>query len=196
MSNQKTPQQILELLKKPKSFAGLVIVVLGLVATQDSMQLFESFTNQGQTTSESSQQVASNQSSEASTSGQSVTSQSASTDTSGVVVEEGQAYTSPEEVAAYIDQYDELPVNYITKDEAEELGWVSNQGNLWEVTDQMSIGGDYFGNYEEVLPTDDEYREADVNYEGGFRGSERLIYSDDGDIYYTDDHYETFEQLY
>ncbi|OYQ68048.1 ribonuclease domain-containing protein [Aerococcus sp. 1KP-2016] len=196
MSNQKTPQQILELLKKPKSLAGLVIVVLGLVATQDPMQLFESFTDQGQTTSESSQQVASNQSNEASTSGQSVTSQSVSTDTSGVVVEEGQAYTSPEEVAAYIDQYDKLPVNYITKDEAEELGWVSNQGNLWEVTDQMSIGGDHFGNYEEVLPTDDEYREADVNYEGGFRGSERLIYSDDGDIYYTDDHYETFEQLY
>ncbi|RPA60574.1 ribonuclease [Aerococcus agrisoli] len=196
MSNQKTPQQILELLKKPKSRAGLVIVVLGLVATQDPMQLFESFTNPDQATSQSSQQVSSSQTTVSSASGQSETSNSTSTNSSDVVVEEGQAYSSPEEVAAYIDQYDELPVNYITKDEAEELGWVSNQGNLWEVTDQMSIGGDYFGNYEEVLPTDDEYREADVNYEGGFRGSERLIYSDDGDIYYTDDHYESFEQLY
>lgn len=111
-------------------------------------------------------------------------------------VAEDRTYTSPEEVAAYIDQYDTLPENYITKSEAEDLGWESSDGNLWEVAEGMSIGGDYFGNYEGLLPEEDDYQEADVNYDGGFRGAERIIYSDDGDIYYTDDHYESFQQLY
>lgn len=111
------------------------------------------------------------------------------------VAEDG-TYTRPEEVAAYIDQYDALPENYITKSEAEDRGWESSDGNLWEVAEGMSIGGDYFGNYEGLLPEEDDYREADVNYDGGFRGAERIIYSDDGDIYYTDDHYESFQQLY
>lgn len=107
-----------------------------------------------------------------------------------------ESYGSPEKVAAYLNIYEELPPNYITKDEAEALGWVSSEGNLWEVTDQMSIGGDYFGNYEGQLPEDDKYREADVNYQGGYRKAERIVYSDDGDIYYTPDHYQSFDQLY
>ena len=60
----------------------------------------------------------------------------------------------------------------------------------------MCIGGDYFGNKEGLLPEEDDYTECDVNYEGGFRGAERIVFSDDGDIYYTGDHYESFEQLY
>lgn len=112
------------------------------------------------------------------------------------VVEYGESYSSIEEVAAYLDTYEELPPNYITKNEAEALGWVSSEGNLWEVTDQMSIGGDYFGNYEGQLPEEDEYREADVNYQGGYRKAERIVYSDDGDIYYTPNHYKSFNQLY
>ena len=105
-------------------------------------------------------------------------------------------YTTPEDVALYIHLYGELPGNFITKREAQELGWDSKEGNLWEVADGMSIGGDRFGNREGLLPEDEEYTECDVNYNGGFRGSERLGFSDDGDIYYTADHYETFEQLY
>lgn len=113
-------------------------------------------------------------------------------------VVEGEAYSAPAEVAAYLNQYQELPPNYLTKQEAAELGWDSDAGNLWEVTDQMSIGGDHFGNYEGLLPEEKgrEYHEADVNYEGGYRGPERLVYSNDGLIFYTADHYETFEQLY
>lgn len=111
-------------------------------------------------------------------------------------IEFGEAYSSTDEVAAYLNVFEELPPNYLTKAEAKELGWVSSEGNLWNVTAQMSIGGDYFGNYEGLLPEEDSYREADVNYKGGYREAERIIFSDDGDIYYTPDHYQTFELLY
>ena len=62
----------------------------------------------------------------------------------------------------------------------------------------MSIGGDYFGNYEGLLPEDDDrdYYECDIDYEGGYRNAKRIIFSDDGLIFYTEDHYESFEQLY
>ena len=105
-------------------------------------------------------------------------------------------YYSTEDVALYLYTYGELPDNFITKKEAQKLGWDNKKGNLWEVADGMCIGGDYFGNYEGLLPEEDEYIECDVNYEGGYRGAERIIFSDDGDIYYTGDHYESFEQLY
>ena len=72
-----------------------------------------------------------------------------------------------------------------------------NKGNLWDVADGMSIGGDRFGNREGILPEGENYRECDVNYAGGYRDAERLVYStDDFDIYYTADHYESFELLY
>ena len=113
-------------------------------------------------------------------------------------IDENGTYTSKEEVAAYLHEYGHLPSNFITKKEARNLGWVSSEGNLWEVADGMSIGGDIFGNREGLLPEDDArvYYECDVNYEGGFRGSERVVFSDDGLIYYTGDHYESFELLY
>lgn len=113
-------------------------------------------------------------------------------------VTEGQSYSTKNEVAAYIRQFNALPPNYLTKDEAEELGWDNSEGNLWEVTDGMSIGGDFFGNREGLLPKKSgrTYYEADINYYGGFRGAERIVYSNDGLIFYTDDHYESFEQLY
>jgi len=107
-------------------------------------------------------------------------------------------YSTPDDVAAYLHVYRQLPANYITKAEAANLGWDSSQGNLWEVTDHKSIGGDRFGNREGKLPQADgrQWFECDVNYQGGFRGAERLVYSDDGLIYYTTDHYQTFIKLY
>lgn len=113
-------------------------------------------------------------------------------------IDEDGYYSSPEDVALYIHTYDELPDNYLTKEEARELGWEASEGNLWEVTDEMLIGGDYFGNREGLLPEEEgrNYFEADVNYEGGYRGAERLVYSNDGLIYFTDDHYDSFQQLY
>ena len=113
------------------------------------------------------------------------------------LVEEDGWYDDVETVAAYLIAYEELPDNYLTKKEAETLGWVSKEGNLWEVAEGMSIGGDYFGNYEGLLP-EGKYRECDIDYDGGYRGEERLIYTTQGDlyIYYTDDHYESFELIY
>ncbi|MGM0396881.1 MAG: ribonuclease domain-containing protein [Bacillota bacterium] len=107
-------------------------------------------------------------------------------------------YTSPEDVALFIHTYGRLPDNYITKEEAMDLDWDAQEGNLWEATDRMSIGGNRFGNREKLLPEADgrQYYEADVNYEGGYRGAERIVYSNDGLVFYTKDHYESFEQLY
>lgn len=113
-------------------------------------------------------------------------------------VEEDGEYTSKEEVAEYIYLYGHLPGNFITKNEAKDLGWVSKEGNLDEVAPGMSIGGDYFGNYEGILPEEDgrDYHECDIDFDGTYRNAKRIVYSNDGLIYYTEDHYETFELLY
>lgn len=115
----------------------------------------------------------------------------------GLIDEDGW-YDTLEEVAEYIHTYGKLPGNFITKNEARDLGWVSSEGNLWEVAEGMSIGGDKFGNREGLLPEAEGrvWYECDINYHGGFRGSERIVYSNDGLIYYTADHYESFDKLY
>lgn len=119
-------------------------------------------------------------------------------DTDVILPDEDGSYTSREEIALYIHTYGKLPENFITKKEAQALGWDNKAGNLWEVAPGMSIGGDRFGNYEGLLPDADgrKYYECDIDYEGGYRGSKRIIFSNDGLIYYTEDHYESFEQLY
>ena len=118
--------------------------------------------------------------------------------TEDLIVEYGEYYYSRDEVALYLYAFCELPPNYITKHEAMGLGWNSRRGNLWEVADGMCIGGDIFRNYEGYLPRQKgrTYYECDVDYEGGFRDKDRLIFSNDGLIYYTGDHYETFTLLY
>ena len=111
-------------------------------------------------------------------------------------IEADKAYTTKEDVALYIHLYEELPPNYLTKAEALALGWEAEKGNLWDVSDRMSIGGDRFSNLEGLLPEDKKYFECDIDYQGGYRGAKRLVYSDDGWIYYTADHYDSFELLY
>lgn len=120
------------------------------------------------------------------------------TEDSGKTPDEAGQYSSRDEVALYLHLYGHLPDNFITKQRAKELGWDSQKGNLWEVAPGMSIGGDRFGNYEELLPVKDgrKYYECDIDYEGGFRGAKRIVFSNDGLIYYTEDHYESFELLY
>ncbi len=118
--------------------------------------------------------------------------------TDELLVEYGYDYYSDEEVALYLYVFRELPANYLTKDEAYDLGWSSSKGNLWQVAYGLVIGGDKFGNREGLLPDDinRQWYEADVNYEGGYRGSERILFSNDGLIYVTYDHYESFTLLY
>jgi len=109
---------------------------------------------------------------------------------------ESGSYTDVDDVAYYLHTYGHLPDNYITKNEAQDAGWVSHKGNLWDVAYGMSIGGDRYGNYDGQLPKGEKYYEADVNYDGGYRGEERIVYTEDGDVWYTSDHYESFEKLY
>jgi len=105
------------------------------------------------------------------------------------------SYTSKADVALYIHTYGCLPDNFITKNEAKKLGWEG--GSLEPFAPGMCIGGDRFGNYEGLLPEDRDYRECDIDTLGkSSRGAKRIVFSDDGLIYYTDDHYESFELLY
>ena len=105
------------------------------------------------------------------------------------------SYTSKEDVALYIHLYGELPLNFMTKKQARDLGWEG--GSLEPVAPGMCIGGDWFGNYEGLLPEDREYTECDIDTLGKkSRGAKRIVFSDDGLIYYTEDHYESFELLY
>lgn len=99
----------------------------------------------------------------------------------------------PQQIVNYLDAHGKLPDNFITKAEAEALGWDSRQNYVSDVAPGKSIGGDRFGNYEGLLPRDD-YREADCWYESGPRNACRLVFSDDA-YYYTEDHYETFQEL-
>ena len=107
-------------------------------------------------------------------------------------------YDQAREVAAYLHTYGRLPQNYITKAEAEELGWDNRTVTLDQVAPGKSIGGSHFGNYEGQLPSAPgrSWRECDIDASNGVRGVKRLVYSSDGLIYYTDDHYQTFERLY
>ncbi len=116
----------------------------------------------------------------------------------GLTVSEDGEYTSKEEVALYIHLYNHLPGNYITKKEAQELGWDSSLGNLNKVAPGKSIGGDKFGNREGLLPKKSGrvYYECDIDYIKGSRNAKRIVFSNDGLIYYTEDHYETYELLY
>lgn len=107
------------------------------------------------------------------------------------------SYTTKEDVALYLSLYGCLPGNFMTKSEARELGWEG--GSLEPYAPGMCIGGDHFGNYEGLLPEADgrEYTECDIDTLGAdSRGTKRIVFSNDGLIYYTGDHYESFELLY
>ena len=107
-------------------------------------------------------------------------------------------YTSKEDVALYLYTYQKLPSNFVTKSEAQKMGWDSSKDNLQKVCKGCSIGGDRFGNREGLLPDKKgrKYYECDIDYKGGSRNAKRIVYSNDGLIYYTNDHYQSFELLY
>lgn len=118
-------------------------------------------------------------------------------ETAADVLDEDGSYTTKEDVALYLHTYGHLPPNFITKKEAEKAGW--SGGSLDRVLPGMCIGGDYFGNYEGQLPKANgrKWTECDINTLGKkSRGPERIIFSNDGLIYYTPDHYESFELMY
>ena len=112
----------------------------------------------------------------------------------GQAIAEDGSYTTKEDVALYIHTYGKLPPNFITKKAAQKLGWEG--GSLEPYAPGKCIGGNYFGNYEGILP-EGNYKECDIDTLGKkSRGAKRIIYSDDGRIYYTEDHYKAFTKLY
>ena len=106
-------------------------------------------------------------------------------------------YYSAEDVALYLVTYGELPSNFITKNEARDLGWEG--GSVQKYLEGAAIGGDKFGNREGILPKANgrQYYECDIDTDGkNSRGAKRIVFSNDGLIYYTEDHYESFILLY
>lgn len=112
-------------------------------------------------------------------------------------IDENGTYDSAKDVALYIHTYNKLPPNYITKKEAKALGW--NGGSLEDYAPGKCIGGDRYGNYEGLLPEKKgrHYTECDIGTLGkSSRGAKRIVFSNDGLIYYTQDHYKTFTLMY
>ena len=119
------------------------------------------------------------------------------TDKTTALIDEDGSYSSKEDVALYIHTFGHLPGNFITKTEARALGW--SGGSLEEYAKGCAIGGDSFGNREGLLPSKKgrSYTECDIDTVGAdSRGAKRIVFSNDGLIYYTDDHYESFTLLY
>ena len=112
-------------------------------------------------------------------------------------VQYGEDYDDRDRVALYLHLYGELPPHFITKEEAQKLGWDGGEVEYYRTG--AAIGGDYFGNYEGLLPKKKgrSYYECDIGTVGKkSRGAKRIIWSNDGLIYYTGDHYESFTLLY
>ena len=114
---------------------------------------------------------------------------------SNVNIEENGQYCTVDEVSAYIKEFHKLPSNYITKAEAQNLGW--HGGPLKNYAPGKSIGGDTFTNRQHILPdSDSKYIECDINANGTDRGAERIVYnSGNYKVYYTSDHYNSFKEV-
>ncbi|PZU83780.1 MAG: ribonuclease N [Chryseobacterium sp.] len=102
--------------------------------------------------------------------------------------------TKDEKVIAYVKSNYQLPDFYITKSEAKSKGWIPSKGNLCDVLPGKAIGGDKFSNREKQLPKGEQYYEADVNYDCGNRNSDRIVFTKNGDVWLTKNHYKSFEK--
>lgn len=108
-------------------------------------------------------------------------------------IDENGEYTTAADVAAYIHKYHKLPPNYVLDKEAKKMGWKKSE---CPADYGIMIGGRRFQNREKLLPEDEEYYECDVDYNGDRRGVNRLVFTKDGKVYHTTDHYKSYEQLY
>lgn len=105
--------------------------------------------------------------------------------------------TDANTVVRWLQQHHRLPDVYLTKSEARRQGWNPAKGNLCKVLPGRAIGGDRFSNREQRLPMQAgrQWYEADVNDDCGHRDTDRLLYSSDGLIYLTTDHYRSFKRV-
>lgn len=102
--------------------------------------------------------------------------------------------TEESTVISYVKQNHKLPEYYITKNEARKQGWNPSKGNLCEALPGKAIGGDKFSNRERSLPPDEKYFEADVNYHCGSRNADRIVFTKNGAVYISKNHYKSFEK--
>ena len=201
-------------MRKFLSFLLTLLLLFGIVGcknnpkpqNESSSTTFSSENSSAVSSGESSSETSSSESSSATSStesssevGSTESSASSSTESSteSAVIDENGSYTNKDDVALYIHVYGHLPSNFITKKEAEKHGW--SGGSLEPYAPGKCIGGDRFGNYEGLLPkkTGRSYTECDIDTLGKkSRGAKRIVFSNDGLIYYTDDHYASFTLLY
>ncbi len=89
-----------------------------------------------------------------------------------------------------------LPSDYVRKGEARDLGWRPGS-DLCDSAPDRTIGGDRFQNREGRLPDAPgrQWFEADLDFDCGRRGAKRLVFSNDGLIFVTTDHYESFTEV-
>lgn len=102
--------------------------------------------------------------------------------------------TEEQKVIDYVKANHELPDYYLTKTEARNQGWVASEGNLCDVLPGRAIGGDKFSNREGNLPKGEKYFEADVNYNCGNRNADRIVFTKNGEVWLTHNHYKSFEK--
>ena len=203
-------------MRKFLSFLVTLLLLFGIVgcknnqksqdvssSTTSSAVLSSTESSSSSSSTESSSSLSSTESSSSSSSttssssSSSTESSSSSSSTESTVIDENGSYTSKDDVALYIHVYGRLPSNFISKNEAEKLGW--SGGSLEPYAPGKCIGGSRFGNYEGLLPKKSgrTYMECDIDTLGKkSRGAKRIVFSNDGLIYYTDDHYASFELLY
>lgn len=97
----------------------------------------------------------------------------------------------------YLIYHKHLPNYYVTKSYAASKGWINYKGNLSEVLPGKMLGGDVYYNDNKKLPVASNriWYEADINYISGYRNTSRILYSNDGLVFVTYDHYKTFYEI-
>ena len=189
-------------------FAAFLVACSTPTVSDDESDEVELTSSSKSSSSSKKEKSSSSKKEESSSSGKKVSSSSKQIETSSSIasksiyeaVEESGLYTTKDSVAAYLCKFDKLPSNYVGKNEGQSL-YESKTGNTFEkwnfnpwTTLGVMIGGDVFDNREDLLPRG-SYHEADVDYSTKNRGTKRLIYQSDCVIYYTADHYESFDKL-
>ncbi|MEW4369097.1 ribonuclease [Paenibacillus kandeliae] len=176
-----------------KTLSSILFVIVAVIAV-----LFGANEWNGQSSTPSNEATSSATTSPSASSGTSSTASTSPSSTDSQTTKNCTIINTFDGVANYLRQHDgQLPCNYVTKKQAEQLGWESSKGNLATVAPGKSIGGDTFSNREGLLPkaSGRKWHEADINYTSGFRGADRILYSTDGLIYKTTDHYESFQSI-
>ena len=161
--------------------------IIGLLSAFLVMYIFQNYKIEKKNKETAKTEVASNRNS----TGNSSWEKTASTSGNPENIDE---LTNEDKVINYVKATRNLPDYYVTKSEAKKNGWVPSKGNLCDVLPGKAIGGDKFSNREKLLPGNEQYFEADVNYNCGTRNADRIVFTKNGEVYLTKDHYKSFEK--